>query len=166
MRSRVTLVNGNRYEVEIDGGRAAVNGESVASHLEKVADSGVDSLLADGRSHRVVRAHENDGIEIDGIRFRVRTLSAVRERLSARVGGDVARRGPEPVRAPMPGMVVAVRVASGDLVEAGQGVAVVEAMKMENELVSHLAGTVRSVKVGRGDRVSKGEVIVEFEADR
>ena len=73
---------------------------------------------------------------------------------AARADGDHA------VMAPMPGRVVRVLVAPGDTVQAGQGLAVVEAMKMENEVASPAAGVVSDVRAAAGDSVESGAVLV------
>ena len=62
----------------------------------------------------------------------------------------------------MPGLIVRVSVAPGEQVQAGQGLVVMEAMKMENELRAHAAGTVKTVLVEAGKAVEKGTVLVEF----
>ena len=77
-----------------------------------------------------------------------------------------ARRGaagPDVVRAPMPGKVVKVLVKAGDRVAAGQGVVVVEAMKMENELLASRAGAVLAVHVAEGRAVDAQEALVTLE---
>jgi pyruvate carboxylase subunit B len=63
----------------------------------------------------------------------------------------------------MPGLIVRVNVSVGDRVEAGQGIVVMEAMKMENELRATAAGTVRSVNATSGTAVEKGALLVELE---
>ena len=77
---------------------------------------------------------------------------------TARQGGDHA------VVAPMPGRVVRIQVAQGDTVQAGQGLAVVEAMKMENVVASPAAGVVSAVGVAVGDVVESGAVLVVVSA--
>jgi biotin carboxyl carrier protein len=72
-------------------------------------------------------------------------------------------RGPSRLVAPIPGKVVAVNVKPGDAVEAGQSLVVLEAMKMENELVTDQAGTVAAVHVEAGETVDTGAVLVELE---
>ena len=64
------------------------------------------------------------------------------------------------MRAPMPGLVVRVEVAEGQAVEAGAGLVVVEAMKMENELRATRAGMVKTVHVAVGQAVEKGAALV------
>ena len=71
--------------------------------------------------------------------------------------------GPAHIAAPMPGKVVRILVNDGDAVEAGQGIAVVEAMKMQNEMQAPRAGTVRSLRVTIGGTVAAGEVLATIE---
>ena len=73
---------------------------------------------------------------------------------------DVTRDGPQRVMAPMPGRIVKVLVAVGDVIAAGQGLVVVEAMKMENELRSLRAGTVTEVRAVEGALVDANAVLV------
>jgi biotin carboxyl carrier protein len=63
----------------------------------------------------------------------------------------------------MPGKVIAVLVAEGDVVEKGQGLVIVEAMKMENEVRSPIAGTVREIKVSAGETVEGGALLMIVE---
>ncbi len=76
-----------------------------------------------------------------------------------------AAAGLEPLRAPMPGLVLRVDVEKGQEVAAGQGLLIVEAMKMENELRAGAAGRVRRVHVAAGASVGRGDLLVEFEQD-
>ena len=86
-------------------------------------------------------------------------IARLRER--ARRGGvDAARSGPLEVRAIIPGRVVAVSVAEGDAVEAGQQLLVVEAMKMQNELRAPRAGTVERIAVGPGQNVELAALLL------
>lgn len=66
----------------------------------------------------------------------------------------------EPILAPIPGLILDVKVKVGETVDAGQTVAIMEAMKMENSLVSHVSGTVQDVRVQKGSEVSTGDVIM------
>ena len=75
-----------------------------------------------------------------------------------------AASGPAPLMAPMPGLVVRVSVGVGDTVSAGQGLVVVEAMKMENILFAAHDGVVKKVMATQGESLSVDQVIVEFEA--
>jgi biotin carboxyl carrier protein len=75
---------------------------------------------------------------------------------------DGGGTGPQRVLAPMPGKIVRVLVTPGQTVEPRQGLVVVEAMKMENELKAPAAGVVAGVRVGPGEAVEKGQVLVEL----
>jgi biotin carboxyl carrier protein len=66
------------------------------------------------------------------------------------------------ISAPMPGTVLDVRVSKGDNVEAGQIILILEAMKMENEIIAPARGTITSVHVGNGDPVSAGEIMIKI----
>ncbi|QPI09900.1 sodium-extruding oxaloacetate decarboxylase subunit alpha [Stutzerimonas stutzeri] len=101
-------------------------------------------------------------LSIDGMPEEV-----VFEPLNAFVGGGGSQRkqasAPGDVSTTMPGNVVDVLVAVGDVVKAGQTVLVSEAMKMETEIQVPIAGTVKAVHVAKGDRVNPGEVLIEIE---
>ena len=111
-------------------------------------------------------------IEVDGRRFDVRVLRPEppfaelarrrRERARARGAGGA---GKDAIVSPMQGTVLAVEVAEGDEVEAGQVVCIVEAMKMENEVHAHRAGRVRELSVAPGQPVKTGQVICVVSGD-
>ena len=87
-------------------------------------------------------------------------LEAVDERTQLLAGSAaVVASGPQTVAAEMPGKVVRVHAAAGDAVSEGQGVVVVEAMKMENEIPSPIAGVVREVVVSEGQTVEAGTTL-------
>lgn len=65
--------------------------------------------------------------------------------------------------APLPGLVLKIKVKVGDTVKPGQEVITMEAMKMENEIQSHIKGTVREIKVKEGDSISEGDVLIVLE---
>ena len=83
------------------------------------------------------------------------------DRFGLDAGADAAERE---VHAPMPGLVLQVLVEAGQEVKAGDGLVVLEAMKMENELRAPAAGTVAAVHCAPGDAVGKNALLLEFEA--
>ena len=165
MKYTVT-VNASEIVVDLDGENARVDGSSVCARL---ADAdGVERILTIGDEvHRVVvRPGETRGrytLWVDGFRFDVEALDersrAIRE-LSA---ATTTPKGPAPLIAPMPGMIVRINVTEGDVVKPGQGLVVMEAMKMENELRATTAGAVRRVLVAPGTAVEKGALLLEME---
>jgi biotin carboxyl carrier protein len=165
MRYFVTIA-GRTLEVELSGGAPVVDGVEMQAEMRALPGSAVRHLLVDGRSRAfVTRRGERQGaweISIGGERLEVEVVDertrAIRELTGA--GEEVVDRS---IRAPMPGMVVRVEVEQGQRVKAGQGVAVVEAMKMENELKAPADGVVVKVLVSAGQTVEKGSVLVELE---
>ncbi len=159
------IIDGVHGSIEIlapaPGCRFCLDGEERAADVES-PEPGVYSILMGGRSYEA-RIEENPrgmAVVIDGHRFEI----AVRDpRRLAR--GDGARGGAavETIAAPMPGKVVRVLVAPGDAVEADQGIVVVEAMKMQNELKAPRAGRVASVLAKEGATVTAGETLATIE---
>ena len=86
-------------------------------------------------------------------------MRAIRELAGASAGPA----GPAPLLAPMPGMIVRVSVQVGDVVQPGQGLVVMEAMKMENELRAPAHATVKAVLAQPGTAVEKGALLIELE---
>src|SRR5262245_12358750 len=108
-------------------------------------------------------------VEVDGRRFDVTVLEpeppwAELARLRRQRSDDSESGGRDALTSPMQGTVLAVNVAEGDEVSAGQLVCIVEAMKMENEINAHRAGTVRQLSVAVGEPVTSGQVICVVEA--
>ena len=142
------LVNGRPVEVD-------------AERLDQVVqvEPGVYSVLVEGRSFEVRATASREGLrlQLDGRRF-MAEVSDPRDRgqrSAAAVG-----TGRQNIAAPMPGKVVRVLVGEGDAVEIGQGLVVVEAMKMQNEMKALRSGRVAEVRVSDGDTVSAGDVLV------
>jgi biotin carboxyl carrier protein len=163
----VVTVNGQEFEVTLDGSMVRIGDIEAAANLVDVDGTPVRVVTIAGRVHRVLARRGGEPgqytIHLDGFRFDVEAVDE-RTRAIRQLAGSAARpAGPTSLAAPMPGLVVRVLVLPGDRVEAGQGVVVIEAMKMENELRASTAGVVRSVLVTAGSAVEKGAVLIEFE---
>ncbi len=156
------LVNGEPCVVETGSGSCVIGGQRSSVDLVDLG-RGSHSVIVDGSQHTVhlVAARKSSyEVAVDGsvIEVAVRDPRSLAGR-RASAGGT----GPQQVRAPMPGKILAVHVSEGDRVESGQGLLVVEAMKMQNELCSPRAGTVRAVPARAGNSVSSGDVLVVVE---
>jgi biotin carboxyl carrier protein len=166
----VEQLDGGRWRVVIGGVERVVDARRVAPPGALSSDGNAWSLLIDGQAWNVDLDRAKDGdvlVELGGRQATVRLLDA-RRKLLVQAQQTVlkargSQTGPLSVRAPMPGKVVRVLVKQGDEVTAGQGVAVVEAMKMENELRAPRDGTVTQVQVSEGQAVEAQEPLLTLE---
>jgi biotin carboxyl carrier protein len=128
-------------------------------------DPALYSLLIGGRSYEidVLDTEEALVVLVNGQPFRVEMQDEQERRLRAAAGKGDTRVAKRVVTAPMPGKVIKLLVKPGDPVSLGDGVIVVEAMKMENELKAPSAGTVKEIRVEEGKAVSGGDVLVVIE---
>ncbi|GAC1480894.1 MAG: acetyl-CoA carboxylase biotin carboxyl carrier protein subunit [Gemmatimonadaceae bacterium] len=152
--------------VDVEDGVATTGDSPLPARLEILAGTPEALLIVGSDVHRVTVATRGArgvyGLTIDGVRGEAEALderSAAIRRLSATAPGP---RRPTPLTAPMAGLIIRVAVAVGDQVTAGQGLVVMEAMKMENELRSASAGTVTLVRATPGVAVERGAVLVEL----
>jgi len=161
-----------KLEIEI-GGRArtvertrigghlcwAIDGERIEADVAEVS-SGVYSILIDGRAFeaRVEAAPAGVRVVVGGREY----SAAVSDPRQWRRNRGAAREaeGRQQVLAPMPGKIVRVLAQAGEPVSAGQGLVVVEAMKMQNEVRSPKSGTVERLLVAEGQAVNAGEILV------
>jgi biotin carboxyl carrier protein len=161
-------VNGALAEpIEVAADGVGVYVDSPRATLTPVAGTPVWLLTLGSDVRRVIARSLGGGryqMSIDGYRFEVEALDERARAIRAMAGTATGAAAALPVlKAPMPGLIVRVHVALGDVVVAGQALVVMEAMKMENELRAPAAGTVRSVTATPGTAVEKGAVLVELE---
>jgi len=149
---------GARVEATIDGRRYELEARET--------EAGAFLLLAEGRvyecrANRAGAQGEATEVHIGDEVFRVRLFDPKRLRGARGAGAEASGRAQ--VVASMPGKVVRVLVAEGATVEAGDGLVVVEAMKMQNELKSPKSGTIVEVRAEAGATVNAGDVLVVVE---
>lgn len=145
------------FEVTVDGQAHLVDALQL--------DHGAVSLIVDDASYSVEMEEVGDGkvnVLVRDEVFRIELLDERRLRMRL-AGGRFSVEGPQTVEAPMPGKVTRVLVSPGDEVKEGQGLVVVEAMKMENELGSPKDGTVKEIHVQEGASVEGGAKLVVVE---
>jgi len=162
-------IDGKKQRVELPSDIGAglmncsVDGRAMSVDVQ-LLEPGVMSLLiadpdAQGRQYRCVL--DGDGVVIGGRRYGFAVDDP--RSLQGRRGAGAGTEGPRPVKAPMPGRVVRMLVEVGMEVGEGQGVVVIEAMKMQNELKAPKAGRVVRVGAVVGDTVGSGDVLVVVE---
>ena len=128
-----------------------------------VPEPGVYSILMEGRSYEARVEETVAGLVVvtDGYRFEIEVRDP---RRWTRKSGRASGHGVQHLTAPMPGKLVRVLVATGEKVEAGQGLMVVEAMKMQNEIKAPRAGQVVSIPAKEGATVTAGEVLATIDS--
>jgi biotin carboxyl carrier protein len=149
-----------KWQISIDGHTLEIDPQELGSVKE--VEPGVYSVLLDGRSFEV-RAMATAAVlnvEAGGRRFAVEVRDP---RNASRQSRAAVTSGRQSVAAPMPGKVVRLLVREGDAVDVGQGLIVVEAMKMQNEMKASRAGRVAEVRVREGDTVAAGDKLVVLE---
>jgi len=144
---------------EAGGWRATIDGQSSAADVVEIAPNTLSVLLG-GQSHEVCVTPSADGklkLQTGAQEFSAEVLDP--RAWSGRRHSSVEAEGRQQIIAPMPGKVVRLLVKAGDAVEAGQGLLVVEAMKMQNEIRSPKSGIVERVLAREGQAVNAGEVL-------
>jgi len=162
MKFEVAINNTQRIvelERDANGWRISLDGKVVDADTTEIAPN-IFSILLDGKSHEIRVASTSSG---------TLTLQTGRHEFTAEVTdprawrgrrhGALEAEGRQQILAPMPGKIVRVLVQAGERVEAGQGLLVVEAMKMQNEIRSPKSGTVERLLVKEGQPVNAGEIL-------
>ena len=156
------IIDDKAYVIEIGPNNTVlIDGESHTIDFRVIDGSSLYSLLMDNRSWEVLVERNADEyrVLIDG-ELHVVCVEDERTRRLKKADAVVAQTGDVQVKAPMPGLVRAVNAKVGDNITARQGVVILEAMKMENELRVPRAGVVKEIRVKPGDRVDQGQVLV------
>ena len=161
------LLDGKTRVVELareDGGwKITLDGNLLDANAVEVAPN-TFSVLLNGRSHQVRVAPQSDGsltLHTDVGEYRAEVTDPRSWR--GRRHGALEAEGRQQITAPMPGKVVRLLVTQGDTVEAGQGLMVVEAMKMQNEIRSPKSGKIVRLCAAEGQAVNAGEVLLWVE---
>ncbi|HLZ16786.1 MAG TPA: acetyl-CoA carboxylase biotin carboxyl carrier protein subunit [Cyclobacteriaceae bacterium] len=161
-----TKVNGKSFEVTKSEESILIDGDPFQWDLVKISE-GYFHILYKNKSYRaeVVRADRatktfhlkiNNNLQVVEVKDKFDLLL---EKMGM-TNGSAAKINH--IKAPMPGLVIDLRVRAGDAVKAGDPLLILEAMKMENILKVAAEATVRTVKVKKGDSVEKGQVLIEF----
>jgi biotin carboxyl carrier protein len=163
----VATIGGQEYTVSIErSGEVAVCGTPRTVHLENIDGDSLFSLLIGTTSYEVFVERHKDKyhVTVEGNRYEVLVEDERLRRLGRRGGAGREETGAATVTSPMPGVVVTVPVQAGQTIKAGDSVAVLEAMKMENEIQAPRDGVVESVHVTPGQRVDLDDVIARIGA--
>lgn len=162
----ITVVNDQEFIIEIDQeSRIRVNDVEYEIDFQTLAEDGALSLLIANRSLEAVVEQRDHiwQILMRGELYSVQVQDERAYRLAQARSSDVGGSGDATIRSPMPGLIVAVSVAEGDVVTKGDKIVILESMKMENELRAAGDGVVSRILVSKGDSVEKGQDLVIIE---
>ncbi len=160
------LVDGQVIEVEVDGERVTVAGQTHTATLGAIPGTPLRLLLFDGRPVTLSVDSLGRGrwaLAPGGERWEIEVLDERARHIRSLTSNDERPRAIPVLKAPMPGLVLRVQVEPGQRVTAGAGLVVLEAMKMENELKAPAPAVIKAVRVQPGAAVEKGQVLLEFE---
>lgn len=167
----IVISSENRQEITINGQTLNIDWQQLAPLAAdakgKIGMGGRYSLLIGGKSYEVyareINKPDSSGswyeVVVAGQRFEVHVEDEREKALTGSIK-SAHEAGEAIVRAPMPGLVLGIPFEPGAKVERGQTVAILEAMKMENDLASPRAGTIKEVKVAKGQTVNQGDALV------
>ncbi len=158
-------VGEKEYEASLDE-HGSISLEGVATPFEiRQAGPSTYSILVGGRSVTILASGGPAEFQflVNGKQCSLRVASERERLLTVVAGKQVTGKKLLEIRAPMPALVATIEVEIGDEVRPGQGLVVLEAMKMENEIKSHQQGRVRQIFVRQHQSVEKGELLLLLE---
>ncbi len=163
-----TIVNGKHsFSIRQEDGRWVVGEEPAPIDISRAA-GGILSVLHRGKSFEAIvesvdKASKEVNLRINGQRYTV-AIQELIDQLLHEMGLDIAAtKKIEPIKAPMPGMVLKVLVQPGQRIAKGDGLLILEAMKMENVLKAPADATIKNIRIAERTAVGKGDVLIELE---
>jgi len=159
----ITTIDDKQFTVEIiDEKHVSVDGKVYEIDFESVAGQPVYSLIVDGRSHEsyIYQGDDNWQVLMRGRLYPATVEDEREKRLRAAAGGGIVETGEFHLRAPMPGLVVAIPITEGQAVKRGQVILILESMKMQNELKSPRDGTIGRIRVRPGETVEQRQTLL------
>lgn len=159
-------VNDKKFEVQAEGSVMLINQQPLEWDILKLSDRHYHILFQNKTYNAELIKSERDTksfiFKING-RFYAVNLKDKFDLMLEKMGiANAAANKLNNLKAPMPGLIVDLKVKEGDSVKAGDPLLILEAMKMENVLKSPGEGVIKTVKVKKGDSVEKGHVLLEF----
>jgi len=159
-----------KFDIQlVDEENLSVDGEAISFSIKQGSKPEHFSLILNGRSFQVwiengeMRQGEGSSmlrVHLSGFDYEVKVDDERSMRIREFAGADTRSKDIGQIRAPMPGLVVKLLVETGQEVKKGEGLLIVEAMKMENEIKSPVNGAVTEIRVAEKQTVEKGEILI------
>jgi biotin carboxyl carrier protein len=161
----ITTIDEKEYTVDItDDQHVSINDKVFEVDFESVSGQPVYSMLIDGRSYEayVYPVEDEWQVLLLGHQYPIKVEDEREKRLKSAAGGKVQESGEFQLKAPMPGLVVAIPVKEEQQVKKGEVLVILESMKMQNELKSPRAGKVERIKVKAGETVEQRQLLLSI----
>ncbi len=159
----ITTIDQKDFLIDvIDEQHVQIDGVPFEVDFDSVGNQPVYSLILNGVSYEAYVYSEGDSWQVllQGRLYTVVVEDEREKRLRAAAGGKVADRGEYHLKAPMPGLVIAIPVKEGDKVKKGDVLLILESMKMQNELKSPRDGVVARLRISTGESVEQNQTLM------
>ncbi|MCZ8217047.1 MAG: biotin/lipoyl-binding protein [Cyclobacteriaceae bacterium] len=159
-------VNKKDFTIEHTDDKLLVNGNALNWDVVNL-NNGHFHILNEGKSYQaeIIKADaitKSVTLKINNNRYTVEVKDKFDLLLEKMGMSNATTNKVNNIKAPMPGLIINLKVAEGDIVKAGDQLLILEAMKMENILKSPGDGVIKKIKVKKGDSVEKNQVLIEF----
>ncbi len=159
-------VNNRTFEVDLTGQSITLDGNEFQWDIHPVSE-GYFHILYKDKSYRaeVVKTEmetKTITVKINGRNYTVELKDKFDLLLEKMGMNQTLASKVKSIKAPMPGLIIDLKIKAGEVVNQGEPLLILEAMKMENIIKSPGEGTIKNVKVKKGDSVEKGQVLIEF----
>jgi biotin carboxyl carrier protein len=161
----VTTIDNQQFEIEVvDERHIRIGNRLLEVDFESVSGQPVFSLILNGKSFEsfVYQSEDDWDVLLRGRQYQVKVEDEREKRLKAAAGGGAAEGGEFHLKAPMPGLVVAVLLEEGQTVKKGQVMLILESMKMQNELKAPRDGIMGRVRVKAGESVEQRQTLLSL----
>jgi len=164
---QLTVNDKNTFSIDHEDGRMVLN-ETVPDWDVSFQPNGLVSVLYNGKSFTAIiegidRKTKEVSMSVNGQLYKTVIKEPI-DLLLSNMGLDLkAMQKAEPIKAPMPGMVLKILVSPGQQINKGDGLVILEAMKMENILKATATAVVKAIRVNERTAVEKGTVLIELE---
>ena len=157
--------SGNRYAIEYKNDAIMVNGVAYSPDIAQISGTNFH-LLLDNKSFNVIIQYDKDcndiTLEVNGNRYAINIKDQYALLLEELGMANIYANAAENIKAPMPGLVVSIHAAAGDILKKGDQLLVLEAMKMENVIKAPSDVTIDKILVKPKDTVEKGQLLISF----